>query len=822
LYRITEIADLLAIVPLQWGDREASVEQLLIDSRKLTFPSTALFFALSGTRTDGHKFIPQLYEQGVRQFVIDKELNPEDFPQATLFQVPDVLEALQRIATHHRHRFDIPIVGITGSNGKTIVKEWLFQLLHDDFFIARSPKSYNSQIGVPLSVWQLHHRHELGIFEAGISTTNEMDRLAPIIDCTIGILVNVLEAHAEGFRDRHQKIQEKLDLFTHCPTLIYRADDPEVHASVQNRYADRQLVSWGMEAGDWRVENLSSDRQGQQFQLRHQGGPASPLFRLPFFDPGSLENGVHCVLLLLQLGYSPEVIQERLRHLEPVGMRLELKAAIHQCELINDAYNSDISSLGIAIDFMEQQSRHPRRTLILSDILQSGEPPEQLYQKVARLINQSSIDRFIGVGTAIQRIREALSSEIKHHFFSTTEECLTAIPQLNFQRETILIKGARQFAFERLANRLSFRAHKAVLEIDLEAIHHNLNFYHHYLQPQTRMLVMVKASAYGGGSAEIARLLDFQHIDYLGVAYPNEGIELREAGIRAPILVLNADPESFEAMQRYQLEPEIYSLRQLENWLARESRPGDPPIHLKIETGMNRLGLEGDALQQALEMLAQRPDVKVQTIFTHLAAGEDPQEDPFTHQQLQRFQAACRLTERILGYQPWRHVLNSAGIVRFPQYQMEMVRLGIGIYGIDSSHQVQNQLQTVFAMKATISQLKSLKPGETVGYNRQGRILQPTKIATVGIGYADGLLRLAGNGRHQVLVRGQLAPTVGNICMDMCMVDVSKISDVQEGDEVIIFGKQPTVQDLADVYQTIPYEVFTNISSRVKRVYVQT
>ena len=821
-YTTTYIQQILQAGQLNEPFHEYSIEYLLHDSRQIFFPGQSLFFALAGPRQDGHPFIREAYAAGVRNFVVSKPVDTGRYPEANFLKVENTLEALQQLAAWHRKQFDLPVIGITGSNGKTIIKEWLYQLLQDDYHIVRSPKSYNSQIGAPLSVWQIQPAHELAIFEAGISQVGEMERLASIIQPSIGILTNIGDAHNEGFPSLENKLREKLKLFHPAATIIYRRDKPLIDEVMREVYAGRRLFSWsttGLEA-DLRILSKRSDRTGTRLQGIYRDTPFEA--GIPFTDEAALENSLHCLALLLLLGYPVLAAAQRLGQLEQVAMRLELKAGINNCTVINDAYNSDLTSLAIALHFLRQQSNHTHRTLILSDILQSGEPGPALYKKVAELLAGQGVTSFIGIGVEVPHIRPFLPSGIPATFYADTGQFLRKFDQHGFRNQTILLKGARSFHFEQIANRLSYKAHKTTLEIDLDALRHNLRFFQGKLQPGVKLLVMVKAEGYGSGAAEVARLLEFQQVDYLGVAYADEGVELRKAGIRLPILVLNPEEAGFDTLFRYQLEPEIYSVSLLRRFL--EAIPEDATevaIHLKLETGMNRLGLSPGDLPEVLRLLQYRTGIRVASVLSHLAASEDPAEDDYTHQQAALFAEGFALLAEGLGYRPVRHLLNSSGIARFPQFQMDMVRLGIGLYGVENTPELKRQLQPVLTLKATISQVREIQAGQTIGYNRKGKADTPKRIATISIGYADGLLRLAGNGRYEVLVRDRRAPTIGSVCMDMTMVDVTHIPEATEGDEVILFGKDLPVEELARALNTIPYEVLTNLSERLKRVYCQ-
>jgi alanine racemase len=827
-YTLSDIQTILQARWLQKADPTSRVEYLLFDSRSVAAPALSLFFALPGKNRNGHRFLPELYAQGLRQFVVSQAVDVQKMPEANILQVENTLEALQQLAAQHRSRFNIPVIGITGSNGKTVVKEWLAQLLSPDFNIVRSPKSFNSQIGVPISVWQMQDRHTLAIFEAGISQPGEMDRLERIIRPSIGIFTNLGPAHQEGFSSDAQKLSEKMRLFQNVDTLI-----------CESRWAPAdlrgKLFSWSKngDAADLQVtsiEKLESAGVHISAIVRARANPTpeqsessvpgiKSTITLPFSDPASIENALHCWAVMLLLGFHPEEIAQRMLRLDPVEMRLEMKAAIHGCTLINDAYSNDLASLRLALQFARQQAGNGKLTLILSDILQSGQSGKSLWREVAEIVRVQKVSRFFGIGPDIQTIQPKLDASVEAYFYPDTEHFLEKIAEQDFREETILLKGARSFAFERIARRLEQKAHKTVMEVNLSALSHNLKTYQRLLQPGTKMMVMVKAEGYGAGSAQVARLLEFHPVDYLGVAYADEGIALRQAGVNLPILVLNPEPASFDALWRFRLEPEVYSLPMLEE-IAMFSGAGKPlAIHLKLDTGMHRLGFEPADMPLLTEKLRALPHLRVASVFSHLAASDATLHDDFTRRQGAVFTEMYDQIHTALGYAPLRHICNTGGIERWPEYHFDMVRLGIGLYGI-GGQAIAPQLHTVNTLKATISQIKTLQPGETVGYNRNsGPLTAPKRIATISIGYADGLLRLAGGGRYSVFLRGQAAPTVGNICMDMTMIDVTGIPEAQVGDEVSIFGENPPVQELAACLQTIAYEVFTNISERVKRVY---
>ncbi len=816
----TTLAQITGGALLQNNRPDLTIREPATDSRRILNAGHAAFFALRGPRHDGHRFLPEVYRRGVRCLVVDREVALAGYPEATVIRVEDTLAALQALAIYHRKQFELTVIGITGSNGKTIVKEWLFQLLHPDYRIVRSPRSYNSQVGVPLSVWQIGAQHELGIFEAGISQMGEMEKLAPIIDCDLGILTNIGEAHRAGFPSKREKLREKLRLFASARCLFYCRDhellDEEVRALGQatcswsfRRPADLTITEW--EASEGLYTELRAQFRDQPVRLR-----------IPFIDEASAENAIHCWLVLLYLGVEPQVIRRRMLQLERVAMRLELRAGIRQCTLINDSYNSDLTGLRIALDFLEQQRRQGRATLILSDLLQSGREGDALYREIGKLIKGRTLHRFIGVGREIPALRPYLPDSLEHLFFPDTDALMAALDELDFRSEVILLKGARRYAFERIAGQLSERVHRTVLEVNLSALSHNLRAYQRLLRPGARMMVMVKAAAYGSGSREVARLMEYQQVDYLAVAYIDEGIELRRAGLRLPIMVLNPDAAGFEQLLQYDLEPELYSLDILRQFAAfAERRGARTKVHLNLDTGMHRLGFPPGEWPALAALLPGMPQLYVQSIYTHLAASEDARQDALSRQQATQFMEGADQIAAGLNYRPWRHVLNSNGISRFPEFQMDMVRLGIGMYGIDSSGSVPEALQTVLSLKAKVAQIRETPAGEGVGYGRLDAAGHPRLIATVNVGYADGLPRLAGEGRYQLLIGKHLAPTVGAICMDMCMIDVTQLPGLRPGAEVEIFGAERPVEELARVARTIPYEIFTGIGSRVKRVYLQ-
>ncbi len=796
--------------------REATINTLLTDSRRLLNPAEGLFFALSGRR-DGHEYIKEAYHGGVRSFVVQQE-PAERYSGSNFLKVHNVLAALHALAAYHRAQFMLPVIGITGSNGKTIVKEWLYQLMAADKNIVRNPKSYNSQVGVPLSVWQITKENDLGIFEAGVSTTNEMESLEKMIKPQIGIFTHIGSAHDEGFANRREKVLEKLKLFEHSEVLIYNYDQlkdyqKDIHAT--------KTFTWSQKFKETDLYVFSETVIAKKYYLRAKYKGKEIECLIPFLDEASIENAISCWATMLVLGYDAKEIDERLEHLTTVSMRLELKTGINDCTIIDDSYNSDIQSLEIALNFLNQQNQNQTKTLILSDIYQSGLTQNELYRQVAAMLKTKRIDKFIGVGAAITAHQEHFDI-IKKHFYPDTKTLLKNLSMLEFKDETILIKGSRSFEFERISRALSQKAHETLMEINLNAMIDNLNFYRSKLYPNVKVMVMVKAFSYGSGTFEIANVLQYAKVDYLAVAYIDEGVALRESGIKLPIMVLNPEASAFDKMVEYNLEPEIYSFNQLDEFVkfAYQQNVSYYPVHLKIDTGMHRLGFEGYEIETLCDFLEEIKYIKVKSVFSHLVASDAPEHDAFTLQQMKRYEKAYIQIENALGYKFIRHIANTSAIIRWPMGQYDMVRLGIGLYGIDSAMPEHlNGLQPIAKLKTSISQIKKIPAGDTIGYNRVGKLNKDGRIATVRIGYADGYLRAFGKGVGKMLIKGILVPTIGNIAMDMCMLDVTEIPDITESDEVIVFNEQQGIEELAKQIGTIPYEILTNISQRVKRVY---
>ncbi|TCC99871.1 bifunctional UDP-N-acetylmuramoyl-tripeptide:D-alanyl-D-alanine ligase/alanine racemase [Pedobacter psychroterrae] len=791
----------------------STIAKLVIDSRSVIDPEESLFFALTAKR-EGHQFLNEAYDAGIRNFVISDVKFVKQFQDANILLVEDTLLALQILARYNRAQYGLKVLAITGSNGKTIVKEWLYQLLAADFNIIRSPKSFNSQIGVPLSVWQIEEEHTLGIFEAGISKSEEMDSLATIIDPTIGILTNIGEAHAEGFSSRKEKLLEKLKLFEGAEMLIY---SPEYTEGISiNDLPGKTKFSWSyLHNADLKILFIEPIEGKNYVRALYKGIEIECL--IPFRDRASLENGIICWATLLALGYSPTEADLRLEKLSLVSMRLELKTGINQCSVIDDSYSADISSLAIALDFLNLQNQHPKKTLILSDLYETGKADELLYAEIAALLKQKNLHRLIGIGPHITA--SAGLFEMETVFFESTQDFIDNFPSLSFSHETILVKGARRFEFERISKLITQKIHDTVLEIDLNALAGNLQFYRSKLKPGVKVMAMVKAFSYGSGSFEIANLLQYHKVDYLAVAYTDEGVSLRKAGITMPIMVMSPESSGFDAIIKHKLEPEIYNLDILKSFISfLGDNEYDYPVHIKIDTGMHRLGFEETDLTDLTVLLNDMHKVKVISVFSHLVASDSKEHDEFTAHQLTRFTTMADRIAQELDSSFIRHISNTSGISRHPEAQLDMVRIGIGLYGFDGGLVNNKGLQTVAVLKTTVTQVKHIKPNETVGYSRRGALKEGGTIATVKIGYADGYNRKFGNGVGCMLVNDNLVPTIGVICMDMCMLDVTGLG-VKTGDEVIVFDGSLTIAQLADQIDTIPYEILTNISQRVKRVY---
>ena len=855
LYSTSKIAQITDGKLITSDGKDLVIRDLVIDSRHLLEPEESMFVALVSARNDGHRYIEDLSKRGVKCFLVSslpEEVQDSKFKvqgeeiegstssnehltlnteQPTFILVPDTLVALQKLAAFHRREFDYPVVAVTGSNGKTIVKEWLYQLLSPDYKVIRSPKSYNSQIGVPLSVWNMGAQYDLAIIEAGISQPGEMEKLEEIIYPTIGIFTMIGPAHDESFQNNEEKVAEKLKLFRNSEALIYNSAYQVITDQLEKSpdFAELKTFTWGrQDSDDLKIQQISKEESQATIQATFLNEEIA--ITIPFIDNASIENAIQCwAFILVQasgIRHPASGIMQRFTTLTPVAMRLELKEAINSCSLINDSYNSDINSLIIALDFLMQQNQHRSKTLILSDILQTGRDQEEFYEEVARIVTSREIDRIIGIGPEISRNQEKFP--MKRVFYDTTEDFLNQFPLSSFRDESILLKGARKFGFEQISQALQQKAHETILEINLQALVDNLNYFRAKLNPGVKVMAMVKAFSYGSGSFEIANLLQFHRVDYLAVAYTDEGVELRKADITLPIMVMSPEEQSLDALLAWNLEPEIYSLRilgMLEEAIERNYSTTEDivRIHIKLDTGMHRLGFGPDDIDALTEILRNNPRLHVQSIFSHLAASESNIHNSFTEEQVNRFKEMSERITKELDYPVLLHMLNSAGISRFPDMQFDMVRPGIGLYGIGYNKEEQKQLRHVTTLRTVIVQVKKVKSGETVGYNRAGKVEKDTTIAIVPVGYADGLDRKLGNRKGYMMVNGMPAPIIGNVCMDLCMLDITEIlsagKEVVEGDQVIVFGDQLPVSELAEALDTIPYEIMTGISRRVKRIY---
>lgn len=821
-YTIEKITTLIGAH--HYGENAADVAFILTDSRSLCFPEETLFFALQTNRNDGHKYIPELYQRGVRNFVVTDVPadRAETYPDANFLKVSNTLKALQRLAERHRDEFDIPVVGITGSNGKTMVKEWLYQLLSPEMFVTRSPRSYNSQIGVPLSVWLMDEHTQVGVFEAGISKPGEMAALRAIIRPTIAVLTNLGTAHQENFSSMEAKCREKLVLFHDARTVVYDADDAIVRRIVSETDIQGETIAWSRwdKNAAFYVSEVKKEDAMSVVSYIYKG--VAGRYSLPFIDAASVSNSIICAVVALQLGLSRDALDRRMRLLEPVAMRLEVKEGQHGCTLINDSYNSDINSLDIALDFMNRRPDHKgrRHTLVLSDIYQSGKASRELYKEVSDLALKRDVEKFIGIGPQLCAQAEEIQLPEKF-FFHTVDQFIHSEVFRSLHNEVILLKGARKFGFDQVTELLVKKVHETILEVNLNNVVENLNHYRSFLKPTTKLVCMIKADAYGSGSVEIAKTLQDHRVDYLAVAVADEGVTLRRNGITANVMIMNPEMTAFKTMFDYDLEPEVYSFRLLEALIRAAEKEGitDYPVHVKLDTGMHRLGFDPTAdMKRLIDRLKHQNAIIPRSVFSHFVGSDSDAFDDFSARQFALFDAGSKQLQAAFSHKILRHMDNSAGIEHFPERQMDMCRLGLGLYGVDP--RTNAMLQNVSTLKTTILQMHCVKAGETVGYSRKGVIEHDSLIAAIPIGYADGLDRRLGNRRCYCLVNGKKAPYVGNICMDVAMIDVTGI-DCREGDSVEIFGDHLPVTVLSDVLETIPYEVLTGVSTRVKRVYFQ-
>ena len=828
-YNIEKITTLIGARRI--GTADAQIGWLLTDSRSLCFPEETLFFALKTARNDGHRYIADLYRRGVRNFVVSTV--PSGFADgssvadANFLVVPSPLAALQRLAERHRDEFNIPIVGITGSNGKTMVKEWLYQLLSPQFTVTRSPKSFNSQIGVPLSVWLLNEQTEIGLFEAGISQMGEMEALCDIIQPTIGVLTSLGAAHQENFRSLEEKCMEKLQLFHGAKVLAYNSDDDIISRCIRRFAFKGEKIGWSREnqSAPLYISSITSDNCSTSVSYIYKGTRGR--YTLPFFDEASLQCSFACAAIALYLGVSSDQLAERMSQLEPVAMRLEVKEGQHGCTLINDSYNSDINSLDIALDFMSRREG-TRRTLVLSDIFQSGKTDADLYAEVNALCMKRGVSRIIGIGPRITA-SAGLFLVGEKSFFATTEDFLNSETFRSLHDEVILIKGARPFGFDRITEQLEQKVHETILEVNLNAVVDNLNYYRSFLKPETKLVCMVKADAYGAGAVEVAKTLQDHRVDYLAVAVADEGVTLRRNGITQNIMIMNPEMTAFKTMFDYDLEPEVYSFRLMDALIHAAEKQGITgwPVHIKLDTGMHRLGFDPEKdIDEVIRRLKGQNAIIPRSVFSHFVGSDSDDFDSFSAMQFQKFDVASQKLQAAFSHKILRHMDNSAAIEHFPERQLDMCRLGLGLYGYDPRANASlltphSPLKCVSTLKTTILQLRHVPKDETVGYSRKGVLTRDSVIAAIPIGYADGLNRHLGRGACYCLVNGQKAPYVGNICMDVAMIDVTDIPSVHEGDTVEIFGEHLPATVLSDVLQTIPYEVLTSVSNRVKKVYFQ-
>lgn len=829
-YTIGEIAGIInaELVTFDGNEnqKERKINWLLTDSRSLCFPEETLFFALKSQRNDGHRYIEELYHRGVCNFVVEQTEGLGHLKHACLLKVSNTLDALQNLASYHRHQFNIPVIAITGSNGKTTVKEWLYQVLSPDHNLCRSPRSYNSQVGVPLSLWLINRHTDIAVIETGISKPGEMERLNKIVKPTVGVITNVGQAHQENFLSLQIKCTEKMMIFKGCQTAVLNLHNSTISQCASTLPENVRRMAWNTASGagindtDVIIREVVKDGNKATVKFEYQNELGQ--YTIPFIDDAAIENSITCFTTCLSIGMQTDVIAKRMEKLEPVAMRLEVKDGINGCTIINDTYNSDIHSLNIALDFMSRRpdTKEQKRTLILSDILQSGESARSLYSRVAQMAQNKGIEKIIGVGEKISECVDYFNIEDKH-FFRTTDDLIASDVFKNLHNEFILIKGARQFRFDKLSDRLTLKVHQTILEINLNALVDNLNYYRQFKKPETKMVCMVKASAYGIGSVEASKTLQDHGVDYLAVAVADEGAELRNAGITANIMVMNPEMTSFKMLFDYRLEPEVFNFDILEALIRAAEKEGitNFPIHIKIDTGMHRLGFNAQTdMERLIDRLKRQSALVPCSVFSHFVGSDADGFDDFSKLQFSRYKEAAEKLQQAYGHKIIRHICNSAGIEHFPQYHLDMVRLGLGLYGINPRNN--EIIHNVCTLKTTILQIRDVPAGDSIGYSRKTFVNRPSRVAAIPIGYADGLNRKLGNRNCYCLVNGKKAPYLGNICMDVCMIDVTDI-DCKEGDHAVIFGDDLPVTVLSDVLDTIPYEVLTGISTRVQRIYIQ-
>ena len=802
------------VADTSWG-----VSELVFDSRKLSFSAKTLFFAIKTAKNDGHLYISELIKQKVKNFIVSENLDSYKDYNANFYQVENPVLAMQQIAAEHRKKFNYPVVGITGSNGKTIVKEWLSTILSKKYSVIKSPNSYNSQIGVPLSVWQMNDTYNFGIFEAGISQKNEMAQLEAVIKPNIGILTNIGNAHSGFFENDKEKLLEKLQLFKNAATIIYSNDCQLIKYTLNHEnFSHLQKISWGKDSGSYyRIVSQKQLQNSTIVEFSH----TTEWLEIPFTDAASIENILHISALLMFLGYSLSGISKQLHALSPLSMRMEIKEAQNHSIVINDTYSLDVNSLRIALDFLSTQTQYAKKTLIISDFEQVNWG-ENEYLKLSKLFENYNITKMVVVGNEMRKWH-GFFPVVEKHFYATTNELISHLEDVNIRDEAVLIKGARSFRFERVVQALQLKTHQTTLQVDLAAIIQNLHFFKKLLHPETKVMAMVKAMSYGLGDAELINELCYHQVDYLAVAYTDEGIALRQRNIARPIIVLGAEAAGFDLMIRYHLEPEIFNLfylRELIKTLQNYPEVKNFPIHIKVDTGMHRLGFDEVETDEMLKLVNSCSQLKIASVFTHLAAAEDAKEDIFTQNQIEKYKSFCKKIETQISYPYLKHVSNTAGMIRFPEAQFDMVRLGLGLYGYSPVAEIQAQLQPVINLSSVITQIKKIKKGETVGYNRTFTAEEDMQIAIVPVGYADGFPKELSNGIGYMLVHHKKCPIVGKVCMDMTMIDVTGL-DVSIGDEVIIYNAENSLDKIGAIIGKIPYELLTAISKRVPRIYVR-
>lgn len=798
------------------------IHHIIFDSRKWFHPTGSIFICFKRLRRDGHLFIPELYQKGVRHFLISDPVQTVLFPEAQFILVDDTLKALQKWAIRHRVKYSPVVIGITGSNGKTIIKEWIYDLIGADKSAHKSPLSFNSQIGVALSVLGIDESHELAILEAGISRPGEMKLLEKLIRPTIGIFSHLGTAHNAGFKSPDEKLKEKAKLFKSVDLLIYQADQQQIQQYFTKHFNKDHLLSWSFDQKldtNFHVRTNILD-QGRMIIISSETQRFE--FEVPFNDDASLQNAVHSFIAALSIGIHPEKIKDRMSRLSPIKMRLEIDAGANGCVLINDSYNADIDSFKNGLQVLTKQLKNKRKTIILSDFSETGISTQEFLAQLGAILKGINLYRILAIGKDMHALGNYVQDPNIILYFENTTELFEQLESLQFQNEDILIKGARNFKLDRIYNYLAQLAHEAILEMDLDALRNNINYLSRCLNPKTKIMAVVKASAYGSGSKELTKHLERCKIDYLAVAFIEEGVEIREAGIQLPILVLNPDITGIDKLIQYNLEPEIYSIDQFHGFCQFIKRGQNFPIHINIDTGMRRLGFTLEAIPELIEELKSKPEFTIRSIFSHLVASGTKNMDAFTLKQVALFNTAYEKISNSLNVMPLKHILNSNGIIRFPEYQFDLVRTGLALYGISYLPEMKGKLEKVHQLKARISQIKQVKKGQSVGYERAFYASKDMQIGTVNIGYADGIMRAAGNERFEVLINGKKVKIIGNICMDMFMVDLSEIPYVRPGDEVILFGQENPIEELAKVCGTIPYEILTRISNRIKRIYVHT